>query len=568
MSHDSWNNENDFLSGALRGAADDMPGGEVKDLHISYAVVRDRVRRRRAVKIGGVTGAGLALVGVLAFGVTQTPLLDREPVLPGTPSALEDRDGSAAPTEPAPSGPPASSVIQDGYQPSWLDWSDLACGMPVADLETTAPGWSTASAGDIYGQVSDFGGDNPSTAWGMSATVQAGEGTLDVPPVLVWSQDGAVVDLGANVFGAPVRGEPSLGAGNDAVEAQGNAATSCAPTETETIDLMETPLPAGNYEVRVVAFPEAAAGQWATAVSEPVSVRLDADGAHSPTGTRGGDATIEPPSPVDGEQSRFVLDRSTEWTTAGVTYRDYASMTEPVSVTAQCESTNAADSVPYEVIRPSNQQVVGSGEVACDGSQDVTDLGVLDGAEEALDIRLGTVPDGVARLWAVLAPESDGDGEAAVDCSANQVSMEYDPAGSPSEGAGATAQAIVEAAQVCDSDRLIELANQSGAELLIPEEPAEQVFGLPEGEAQHYRTLVALLAGTTGGDQGDGTIVWPRVASEEFRDSDDAWDEAVAAGLLTFEDAQSQRADETSGYLGMRIAIDDAGTWRYYSATP
>ena len=115
---------------------------------------------------------------------------------------------------------------------------------------------------------------------------------------------------------------------------------------------------------------------------------------------------------------------------------------------------------------------------------------------------------------------------------------------------------------------LIELANQSGTELLIPEEPAEQVFGLPEGEAQHYRTLVALLAGTTGGDQGDGTIVWPRVASEEFRDSDDAWDEVVAAGLVTFEDAQSQRADETFGYLGMRIAIDDAGTWRYYSATP
>ncbi|MEU4364838.1 hypothetical protein [Promicromonospora sp. NPDC023987] len=613
MSHETPDNDNDFLRGALHGAADKMPGTEVDDLHVSFGVVRDRVRRRRAAKIGGVTGASLVLVGVLAFGATQTPLLDSEPVLPGAPTE-----------EPSSSGQPATSVIQDGYQPTWLDWSELTCGMPVSDLTTTAPGWSAAPAGDIYAMTSDFGGGDPSTAWGMAATVQAGDGTFNVPPVLVWSQGDVVVDLGANVFGAPVQAEPLLGGGDGAVEAQSNAATTCAPTETETVDLFETALPPGDYEVRVVAFPAVASGQWATAVSEPVSVRLDADGAHSPTGTRGGDATIEPPAVDQAEQSRFVLDRSTDWVTAGVTYEGYAS-TDPVSVTAQCESSNPEDTVPFEVVRPSNQQVLGAGEVSCDGSQDVTDLEVLDGAEEALDIRLGTVPDGVARLWAVLAPttvaggggndrgndgsndgsgsgsnggsgagsgsgdgggggsgdgdssgggsgsgdgDGDGVGDPAADCSAAGMTMAYDPASSPSAAAGTTAATIVEAARACDSERLIQLATQHGTQLMFSTETPEQVFGLPEADTLPYGTVVRLLAGTVGvvngGDPGNETITWPRVSTQEFADSDEAWAEVVSAGLLTQAEADAQRADETFGYTGMVIGIDKSGTWRYY----
>ena len=89
MSHDDLNDrtgQNDFLSGALHGAADAMPGGEANDLHVSFGVVRDRVKRRRAVKVGGLAGASLAMAGVLAFGVTQSPVWDSEPVLPGTPT--------------------------------------------------------------------------------------------------------------------------------------------------------------------------------------------------------------------------------------------------------------------------------------------------------------------------------------------------------------------------------------------------------------------------------------------------------------------------------------------------
>ncbi|WP_454850991.1 hypothetical protein [Promicromonospora soli] len=353
MSHESWNDENDFLSGALRGAADEMPGAEVDDLHVSFGVVRDRVRRRRAAKIGGLAGVSLVLVGGIAFGATQTALLGRgEPVPPGTSQSAfttPDVSPSASSTlvpEPSFGGPPAVSVIQNGYAPSWIEdlGAGLECGMPVENLETTATGWTVASAGDIYGRTSDFEGD-PSTTWGMAATVDQGDGSLDVAPVLVWSQDGVVVDFGTNVFGAPgPQTEPLISSATDAVEAQGGAFTSCAPTETETSDTYETPLPEGDYEVRVVAFPEVTAGQWAPAVSGPVSVRLDADGAHTATGTRGGDTTVEPPEPFEGELSRFVLDRSTDLVTAELTQRGYVTTGTPL-VSAECESTDPADTV-------------------------------------------------------------------------------------------------------------------------------------------------------------------------------------------------------------------------------
>jgi hypothetical protein len=42
----------------------------------------------------------------------------------------------------------------------------------------------------------------------------------------------------------------------------------------------------------------------------------------------------------------------------------------------------------------------------------------------------------------------------------------------------------------------------------------------------------------------------------------------VEAGLLTQGEADAQRADETFGYTGMEIAIDQDGNWSYYSATP
>lgn len=572
MSHDDLNDrtgQNDFLSGALHGAADAMPGGEANDLHVSFGVVRDRVKRRRAVKVGSLAGASLVMAGVLAFGVTQSPVWDREPVLPGTPSENVAPNRSA---EPTPSGPPATSVIQDGYVPSWIGDLDvgLSCGMPAEDLETTAAGWSATSIGDIYSVTSELGGEPSTSSWGMAATVEGpADWSLPAPPVLVWSQHGVVVDLGMNVFDGGTLREPLVGSVGNATEAQGMEFTTCAPHESETQDGFGTRLPEGDYEVRVVGFPQSESGQWETAVSEPVTVHIDADGAHSPTGTRGGDATIEPPERVEGELTRMVLDRSTRWVSAQETQFGYITTGTPV-ITAECESTNPEDEVSIEVVRPSTDESFATFDVPCDGEPFVSDPVVGGGEEEVIDIRLANVPDGVARFWATLAPGTGdgGSGDAAGACSADGLDSAFDPANAPSEAAGATAKAIVDAALACDQDRLVELATEYPTELMIPAQPAEDVFALPEDDSLHYLTLVGLLTGTVGADQGDGTFVWPRVATDEFSDSDEAWQEVVDAGVLSPGDADTQRADETFGYTGLRIAIDDAGNWRYYSATP
>ena len=137
---DSWNDDNDFLSGALRDAADKIPGGEVDDLHVSFGVVRDRVRRRRAAKIGSLAGVSLVLVGGIAFGAARTPLLESDdPVLPGssqstftTPGPDDSASESASPgPEPSPGGSPARDDIEYGYTPSWL--ADLGLEPDVRD---------------------------------------------------------------------------------------------------------------------------------------------------------------------------------------------------------------------------------------------------------------------------------------------------------------------------------------------------------------------------------------------------------------------------------------------------
>ncbi|MGW2092016.1 hypothetical protein [Promicromonospora sukumoe] len=569
MSHDDLNDrsdQNDFLSGALHGAADAMPGGEVNDMHVSFGVVRDRVRRRRAVKVGSLAGASLAVAGVLAFGVTQSPVWNSEPVLPGSPSEIVAPNRSADAT-----GEPAASVIQDGYVPSWIGdlGLGLECGMPADDLGSTTDTWSATSIGDIYSVTSEQGGD-PSTTWGMAATVEGTEGSVDVPPVLVWSQDGVVVDLGLNAFDGSTLREPLVGSEGNATEAQDNAVTSCAPTDGDAGEVFQTPLPEGDYEVRVVAFPQLDSGDWATAVSEPVAVRLDADGAHSPTGTRGGAATIEPPERAEGELTRMVLDRSTSWVSAQETQFGYITTGTPV-ITAECNSTDPQDEVSIEVVQPSTDESFATFDVPCDGERFVSPEVVGGGAEEVVDLRLASVPDGVSRFWATLAPDADGGsggGDAAGACSADGLGSAFDPANAQSEAAAATAEAIVDAALACDQDRLVELATEYPTELMVPAQPAEEVFALPEDESLHYLTLVGLLTGTVGADQGEGTFVWPRVATDEFSDSDEAWQEVVDAGVLSQGDADAQRADELFGYTGLRIAIDQDGNWRYYSPTP
>lgn len=502
-----------------------------------------RVRRRRTAKLGGLGGGALALAGALVLGAAQLAPPDQAEVLPG--------------------GPAPEFHLREAYQPPWLDGTDLTCGMPVTDLETTAPGWSVAPAGEIYGRTVDLGGA-PSTTWGMAVSVDDGPGSLGTAPVLVWSRDGVVLDVGPAVHEPDLSG-PVVG-GGDTVEADGSAVSTCSPTSTGADPVFETPLPAGDYEVRVVAFPRLPSGGPATVVSDPVPVRLDADGAHSRAEARTAEPAPEFPEPAKGQIARFELDRTTGWHTAEMTQSGYPS-DAPMLVTGQCAGSSEV-AVLVELVRPSTGEVLGGTSITCDGYEAGSAVGVLDSGGEAIDIRVSGVPDGTPRLWVSVEPETpvaDGTGP---QCSATGFEPQFVPGNSVTGSTAATAGSIVIAATACDSEALIALANSSGTEILDGTETPEEAFALPETGTEHYRTLAALLTGTAAQIVGEGmpdaTVVWPRVATTAFADSDDAWAEVVAAGLLTAEEADAQRADP-DGYLGMRVSMDMSGRWTDYS---
>ncbi|MFI2361869.1 hypothetical protein [Promicromonospora sp. NPDC019610] len=366
-----------------------------------------RVRRRRGAKLGGLGGGALAVAGALVLGAVQLAPSDQpEVLLPGATAPSPTQSSLSM------SGPDLQ--IQDGYQPSWLEWSDLKCGMPVADLESTAQGWSVEAAGDVYERPADLGGGESVTVRGMAATVQQGEGVLQGAPVLVWSQDGVVVDLGDDVFEGSDLRAPLVGSGADAIEAKGSAFTICAPSGSGESTVFETPLPEGDYEVRVVAFPQDASGRWTTAVSEPVPVRIDSDGAHSPTGERGGESAIEFPGPVDGQVARFELDRTTDWVTAQLTRPSYSSDT-PMRVMGQCEGGDPEALLPIEVVLWPTGDVLASTQISCDGGEAGNEVDVQAGEGALIDIRLPSIPDGVGRAWVSLEPATPQSGDTASD---------------------------------------------------------------------------------------------------------------------------------------------------------
>ncbi|MFI2488381.1 hypothetical protein ACH47X_15820 [Promicromonospora kroppenstedtii] len=534
--------------GAMAGGVDPAsPTGPAA----AVPAMSKRVRRRRGAKLGGLGGGALALAAVVALGATQLAPPDGAEVLPGSPTSS-----------------PAFQV-REGYQPPWLEWSDLTCGMPEADLRSTAPGWSVAVAGDVYARTDDLGGER-SRSWGIATAFQDGKGTLDVAPVLVWSQDGTVLDLGPNVFDEwsekdelPV---PLVGTGTGTVAALGTSMSTCVPGR-EYGDLQhKTPLPEGDYEVRVVAFPRID-GQWATTVSDPVQVHLDADGAHSLGEPRAAEPVVELSEPVEGQVSKFVLDRTTELVTAEMTRRDYSSDT-PMRVMGRCASSDPEDMLPIELVLPSTGEVVAASQITCDGFEAGSAVGALseNRSGETIDIRLPDVPDGVSRLWVSLEPETPVGGGDEPECSATGFEPDYATGFELTQSTSATAGNIMVLAQVCNSEALVELAKQHGVELMSGTETPEQVFALPETDPGRYRELAALVSDTTPviPDEGssDAVVVWPRVITEEFQDSAEAWAELVAAGVLTEGQAEAQQA---GGYQGPRVGITMDGDWLYYT---
>ncbi|MCP2263519.1 hypothetical protein ACFQHV_23135 [Promicromonospora thailandica] len=546
MNHDDHGWVDPADAGVLKQALGAMAGGvdpaSATGPAATLPAMSRRVRRRRTVKAGGLGGGALALVGALVLGAAQLAPPDTSEVPPG-------------------SGAPELRV-QDGYQPPWLAGTDLTCGMPAADLETTAPGWSVAVAGDLYTRTAEPGG-SAARSWGLAATYREGAGSLETAPVLVWSQDGEVVDLGPSVERSRPA-EPLLGGGDGTVEAVGGPASTCAPSTSGDDPDFETPLPAGEYEVRVVALPESE-GRTGTVVSDAVRVRLDVDGAHVPGTPRTAGPRFELPEPVAGQVARFELDRTTDEHTATLT-RGSTLPTTPMRVLAVCASTDPEDLLPVEVVRASTGDVIGAGQVTCDGHEAGSELADLDtaGAGEPVDLRL-SVPDGASRVWVSFEPATPVGGDDGPECSARGYEPDYPVVDAMTQETWATAGSILVLAQVCDADALAAYARQHGAELMDGAASPEETFALPETDRGRYRALAGLVGGTTPAfsDGGaDASVTWPRVVTPEFQDSDESWAELVAAGVLTQKEADAQRV---TGYTGPRVGITVSGDWLSYT---
>lgn len=537
-----------LLAQTLGAMADGVDPASPSGPAAALPAMSKRVRLRRGAKLGGLGGGALALAAVVALGATQLAPPDDAEVLPGSPTSTP------------------TFQVREGYQPPWLEWSDLTCGMPVADLETTAQGWSVAPAGDIYSRTAVLGDVDPMRTWGMAVTLREGQGTLDTPPVLVWSRDGVVLDLGPDlVEGLDELPRPLLGVSGDDVAAGGNSMTTCMGTATGGDPQHGTPLPEGDYEVRAVAFPRVD-GQLATVVSDAVPVHLDADGAHGTGEPRTAEPAVEFPGPVEGQVSGFVLDRTTGRVTAEMSLWDFSSDT-PMRVIGQCVGGDPEAVLPIELVQPLTGEIVAATQISCDGAEAGSAVGVLpSGTTEVVEIRLPSVPDDVARAWVSLEPETPVGGDTGPECSATGFEPDYATGFELTQSTWATGGNIMVLAQACNSEALVELAKQHGVELMSGTETPEQVFALPESDPGRYRELAALVSDTTpvipDGDSPDGVVVWPRVVAEEFYDSNEAWAELVTAGVLTAAEAESQR---TAGYQGPRVGITMDGDWLYYT---
>ncbi|MCA5892147.1 hypothetical protein LEP48_02135 [Isoptericola sp. NEAU-Y5] len=224
--------------------------------------VRTRIRRRRAVKQAGLGVTTLAVAGALAVG--GATLLPHAPQpLPGpagtpTPSETTDATDATDPTDPTGAdadgraqGPAAVGLVENDYQPAWLDDTDLVCGMPADTLPANTlellddPALGTESSTDGTESVGRW------TAPTRLTLEDDGVGDLITAPTLLWVQDGRVVDVGINTAEDGMEPLSTVARERDAVD---STRTACAPEHTDGGgDTYPTDLPPGEYEVRAYA---------------------------------------------------------------------------------------------------------------------------------------------------------------------------------------------------------------------------------------------------------------------------------------------------------------------------
>lgn len=332
----------DFLSGALHGAADAMPGGEAEEMHLQFGVVRDRVHRRRATKVGGIGVTALAVVGGLAVGATQLVPFGDEALLPAGPSASHGATAAPSPT--------ARDATLDGYLPSDIYLgTPLACGADEDVVPRSADGSSIEFEGPPY-RVGEADAAAAYAALGLQEPSKAGGGTLDLEPAAVWIQDGQVVNL-TRYFDPEPPGVTYGDAGLARTEIRLDPVNACDPPQgaedvpsSEPVEY-EHVLAAGEYEVIPVLWTDVASGAADYVTGEPMVVEVLPDGTVATERTATGSGESGQPSaeasgdpgdePTPGSGDPEPGDGPSDCSAAGLRdASDFSFEPEPVAQTA------------------------------------------------------------------------------------------------------------------------------------------------------------------------------------------------------------------------------------------
>jgi RNA polymerase sigma factor (sigma-70 family) len=247
----------------LRGSLAEVTAPEVDtNLDQRLGAVAGVVRRRRAAKVGAISGASLVVAGLLALAAIWGPArLLSEPVPPATPSPDAAVGGGWAPT-------------------GWRDLGEqFHCGMEVTALTSTSDIVRVELTGDA--ELVEGGEEVPNDYLAapirITRTDAGGTSHDGSEPRLVFAQNGQVVDIsgGWNEGGYVL---PDAGKSADAV-AEASAATACGKWETDGLTGFEgyrEQRPAGTYDVYVVLRWSDLQGTSGLAVSEPVTMEIPA----------------------------------------------------------------------------------------------------------------------------------------------------------------------------------------------------------------------------------------------------------------------------------------------------
>ncbi|GAA4699636.1 RNA polymerase sigma factor, sigma-70 family [Promicromonospora umidemergens] len=247
-------------------------------------VVAGAVRRRRATKVGAVAGVSMVLAVALVWGAWAV-----EPWIRSEPLPADDK-----------------VEYTPGYVPgNWSDDAGVYCGMPVEELEALDAGTFEV---EVTGGLAPRA-DGTSTSWEVPVTVTGTvpddmaddeRGYFMTSPLIVWAQDGRVVDLGTGwrEMDSEVSSALSEEGAWSGPATAGNSTTCLEDTLVEggVGDEYDNERPGASYELRVVMTDSSASGQADgqpdLLVSDPATVDLDSGVASAPTfGAPSGDCS-------------------------------------------------------------------------------------------------------------------------------------------------------------------------------------------------------------------------------------------------------------------------------------